>query len=126
MNLRKIVWAVFFITLVMNFTSLTMTSTMITFWPCEGVQFKCVGEANPATAHIFNNFGIPAMYLLLAFIWLCLYVIFRALGKADQELNVKVGLGIQMFLLVMITPMFFLDFLANVSALIWVLTPTFG
>jgi hypothetical protein len=121
MNLRKIVWAVFLITLIMNFSALTMTSVMMTFWPCDG-SFPCVGESNPATARIFNDFGIPAMYVILCFIWLCAYVIFRALSKADQELDVKAGLAIQIFLLAMTTPWIFLDFTANVSALLWVMS----
>ncbi|MGD9380979.1 MAG: hypothetical protein PVI03_00890 [Candidatus Thorarchaeota archaeon] len=123
MNVRKIVWVVFFITMLMNFSALTMTSFMITFWPCDG-SFPCVGESNPATARIFNDFGIPVMYVILIFIWLCAYVIFRALSKADQELDMKLGLAIQLFLLAVITPFIFLDFLANVSALMWIIWAT--
>lgn len=120
MSVRKIIWYAFLVALVMNFSSLTMTSFMITFWPCQSSGSACVGEANYYPAVVFEQFGIPVMYLILGFIWLCLFVIFRALSKADEELDVRAGLFIQVVLLAIMFWIFVPDFIANINTLWWI------
>lgn len=119
MNVRRIVWALFFVTLFLNFSALTMTSFMITAYPCDGFN-KCVVEANPTTAYVFDVYGIPVMYTVLAFMWLFVFVAFRTLSFADKRIGSRIGLFVQILLLVMISPMILWDFIANISVLIWV------
>jgi hypothetical protein len=122
-RLRGFVWLVFFITFALNLSALTITSYMITTWPCDG-RLPCVGEGNAMPAYIFENYGIPAMYVIDIFMWSLVVGFVWVLGKLDERTGKNFGLAIQLFLVAGMFLIVFPDFMKNVSTLMWIIWAT--
>ncbi len=107
----------FFITIILDFSSLTMTAFMITNACSMTRGALCVAEGNPYTAYIFDNFGIPAMYLVLGVVWSILFgFIYLAKGR-----NLKLAVVVTALIVGLFLPAVIIDFLKNLDILLRVI-----